>query len=536
MSFTRRFALAGLGLAMAAPLALTAPPVSAETPPNWLVIANRIDDITSLDPQESFEFSGSDLLNNVYGSLVSFDPADLSAGYQPDIAESWTVSEDGTVFTFKIRPGLTFHSGNALTAKDVEFSLQRAVALAKTPSFIITQFGFTPENMGETLKALDDETFQLTTDKQYAPSFVLNCLTATIAYIVDSETVMANAVDGDFGNGWLRTNSAGSGAYSVVNWKPNESYTLTANPDFWRGAPAMERVVVQHIDESATQRLLLEKGDIDIARNLNPEDIKGVEGETGIAVDNDLRGRIMYFSLNQKNETLANPKVREALKYLVDYDGMQDSFLAGQYTVHQAFLPLTYMGELKEKPYALDVDKAKALLTEAGFPDGFEAEIIVRTAQERIEIAQSLQNTFAQAGVKLSITQGTGAQTLARYRSRDFDIYVGAWGPDYPDPHTNADTFADNPDNSEEAQLTGKLAWRNSWDIPELSELTQMAVTELDAAKRAEMYIEIQKTHQQISPFAPMFQKIEQVARRDKVEGFVLGSAITSAFYWSVTK
>jgi len=525
-------ALAG---ALMAPIAFSAPQAKAETPPNILVIATQIDDITSLDPQESFEFSGSDIANNVYQSLVSFDPSDLSKGYVPDIAESWEVSNDGKTFTFKIRPGLKFHSGNPVTAKDVEYSLRRAIGMAKTPSFILTQFGFTPENINETLKATDDSTFVLTTDKKYATSFVLNCLTATIAYISDSQVVKSHEADGDWGNGWLKTHSAGSGAYKLVNWKPNESYTLEANPDFWRGVPAMKRVIVRNIQESSTQRLLLEKGDVDIARNLSPEDIEGVSGNSDVAVDDDLRGRIMYFSMSQKNPELAKPKVREALKYLADYKGMANSFLKGQYTVHQAFLPLTYLGELKDNPYSLNVEKAKALLAEAGVKD-LELEIIVRTEQERIEIAQSLQNTFAQAGIKVSITQGTGKQILGQYRSRKFDIYVGAWGPDYPDPHTNADTFASNPDNSDEAGLTGKLAWRVAWDIPEMTKATKAAVQEGDRDKRAQMYIDIQKEHQRTSPFAIMFQKIEQTGRRSNVKNFVTGSAITAAYYWTVAK
>jgi peptide/nickel transport system substrate-binding protein len=365
---------------------------------------------------------------------------------------------------------------------------------------------------------------------------VLNCLTATIAYIVDSEVVKSHEADGDWGNGWLRVNSAGSGAYELVNWKPNESYTLAANPDYYRGEPAMKRVVVRNIQESSTQRLLLEKGDVDIARNLSPEDIQAISSDPDLAVDSDLRGRILYFSLSQKNPILSNPKVIEALKYLVDYEGMANSFLKGQYTVHQAFLPLTYLGELKDKPYSLNVEKAKALLAEAGYADGFDAEIIVRTAQERVEIAQSLQNTFAQAGINISISQATGKQTLAKYRSRDFDIYVGAWGPDYPDPHTNADTFAHNPDNSDEAGLTGKLAWRVAWDIPEMTKATEAAVEEADVEKRRQMYVDIQREWQKTAPFVPMFQKIEQVARRANVEGFVTGSAITAAYYWTVTK
>ena len=529
---TRNLALAAL---IAFPAALSAP-AYAKTPADILVIAGRIDDMTSIDPAESFEFAGGDLARNVYDRLVMFNPNNLGEGYVPGLAESWTVSEDGKTFTFKMRAGVKFHSGNPFTAHDAAFSLQRAVILKMTPSFILTQFGFNADNAKETIKATDDMTLVLTTDNKYATSFVLNCLTATIGGIIDSKLALSHEKDGDLGHEWLTTNSAGSGAFKLKTWKANESYTLVRVDGYWRGDAAMKRVIVRHVAESASQRLQLVKGDIDIARNLSPEDIAAISTNSDLAVDNDLRGRIMYFSMSQKDANLAKPKVREALKYLVDYDGMANSFLKGQYVVHQAFLPLTYMGELKEKPYTLDIAKAKTLLAEAGVGEGFEVELIVRNAQERLQIAQSLQNTFGQAGIKASITSGTGKQILGMYRGRKFQIYVGAWGPDYPDPHTNADTFAHNPNNSDEAKLTGKLAWRNAWDIPEMTAASSAAVQEGDTGKRAAMYVDIQREHQKTSPFAVLFQKNEQTGRRANVKGFITGSAISSAYYTQVTK
>lgn len=529
-AFTKFMSGAAVGLA----LAVTGLPGFAETPANMLVIANRIDDITTLDPAESFEFAGGDVSRNVYGKLVNFDPMDLDAGYQPDLAESWEVSEDGRTITFTMREGVTFHSGNPVTAEDAAFSLRRAVILNKTPSFILTQFGFTPENVEETI-TVDGNTLSITTDKRYATSFVLNCLTATIGGIVDKKLVMENEVDGDLGNTWLKTNTAGSGAYKLVSWKPNEAVTLQSNPDFYLGAPKMERVIVRHIQESATQRLLLERGDIDVARNLNPEDIAGVREEEGIKISDELKGRLMYASLGQKNPDLAKPQVRQAIKYLIDYEGMQNSFLKGQYTIHQNFLPLTYLGAVEDDPFSLNVEKAKELLAEAGV-DGLELTAGVREAQERLEIAQSLQNTFAQAGIKLDLTVGTGKQILGMYRARELDVYIGAWGPDYPDPQTNAGTFAFNPDNSDEAGLTGLLAWRNSWDTGGLTQKVEAAVVENDRDTRAQMYRDIQAEFRETSPFAIMFQQIEQSALRDNVTNFSTGQAITSASYWQVTK
>lgn len=523
-----------VGTAIGLTVTVGSVPAFAETPANMLVIANRIDDITTLDPAESFEFAGSDVNRNVYSKLVNFDPLDLDAGYGPDLAESWTVSEDGKTITFTMREGVKFHSGNPVTAADVEFSLRRVITLNKTPSFILSQFGFTAENVGETIVA-DGNTISITTDKKYATSFVLNCLTATVGAIVDMKTVMANEVDGDLGNTWLKTNSAGAGAYKVGSWKPNDSVTLEANEDFYKGAPAMKRVIVRHVQESATQRLLLEKGDIDIARNLNPEDVAGASKNDGVTIDDELRGRLMYFSLNQKHPELSKPNVRLAMKYLVDYEGMQNSFLNGQYTIHQAFLPRTYLGAIEDKPFSLDVDKAKALLAEAGVT-GFEIEVGVREAQERIEIAQSLQNTMAEAGIKLNITVGTAKQILTRYRARELDMYMGAWGPDYPDPQTNAGTFAYNPDNSDEKKATGLLAYRNAWDPGDMNQAVEAAVVEGDREKRAAMYEEMQRKHQMESPFGVMFQKIEQTARRNNVTNFTVGGAITAAAYWPVTK
>ncbi len=513
---------------------MVALPVMAETPANMLVIANRIDDITTLDPAESFEFAGSDVSRNVYGKLVNFDPLDLSAGYGPDLAESWAVSEDGKTITFTMREGVKFHSGNPVRAEDAAWSLQRAVILNKTPSFILTQFGFTAENAAEMIKA-DGNTVSITTDKRYATSFVLNCLTSTIGGIVDKEVAMANAADGDMGNIWLKTNTAGSGAYSLVNWKPNESVTLKSNPDFYLGAPAMERVVVRHVQESSTQRLMLERGDIDVARNLNPDDVAGLSGTDGLEVDSALRGRLMYISLNQKHPELSKPEVRTAIKYLVDYEGMQNSFLKGQYVIHQNFLPATYLGAVDENPFTLNVEKAKELLAAAGV-EGLEIEVGVREAQERIEIAQSLQNTFAQAGITLNITVGTAKQILGRYRARELDMYMGAWGPDYPDPHTNAGTFAYNPVNTDDAGATGLLAWRNAWDTGGLTAKVGAAVEEGDRDVRAQMYADIQSEFRDISPFAVLYQKIEQTGRAASVANLDLGGAITAVSYWKVTK
>ena len=200
-------------------LASTAVPALAATPRDALVIAATIDDITSLDPAEIFEFSGGDVANNVYDTLLSIDPKALDKGYVPGAAESWSVSADGLTYVFKIRNGMKFHSGNPVTAEDVVFSLSRAVKLNKTPAFILNQFGLTKETVDQKVRATGPMEVTMSIDKAFAPSMVLNCMTATLTSVVDMKVAMANQKDGDFGYEWLKTHSAASGQYKLVNWK-----------------------------------------------------------------------------------------------------------------------------------------------------------------------------------------------------------------------------------------------------------------------------------------------------------------------------
>jgi peptide/nickel transport system substrate-binding protein len=512
----------------------TAAPTLAETPRDALVMAYTIDDIITLDPAEIFEFTAAEYAGNTYDRLIGYDHEDVSNIYGV-AAESWTISDDGKTFTFKMRPGIKFASGNPMTAEDAAFSLQRAIILDKSPAFILTQFGFTADNVMEKVRAVDDMTLVIETDKAYAPTFVLYCLTATISSVVDKKLVMEHEVDGDLGYNWLKTNYAGSGPFKLRQWKANESLALDRNDDYWGGASDMKRVVIRHIVEPATQQLLLEKGDVDIARNLGPDQLESLRKNPDVYIQDGVKGAIYYLGLNQKNEALANPKVRQALKYLVDYKGMEATVVRDLMTVHQAFLPKGFLGALEATPFTLDVAKAKQLLAEAGYPDGFKITMDTRNTSPIMEMAQTIQATFAQAGVELEIIPGDGGQTLTKYRARNHDVYIGRWGPDYQDPHTNADTFARNPDNSDDAQ-SKPLAWRNAWDIPEMTLEADAAVLERDPAKRAEMYLEIQKIHQVTSPFVIMFQQTEVAGVRADTEGFIIGPAFDDNRYAGVKK
>jgi peptide/nickel transport system substrate-binding protein len=358
-----------------------------------------------------------------------------------------------------------------------------------------------------------------------------------VADIVDMKEVMAHEVDGDMGNAWLKANSAGTGAYVLKGYKPNEGYVLERREGHWRGDAKMKTVVMRHVPEGATERLMLEKGDIDIARELTPTDIQGLEGNADVKIQNDVGGQVYYLALNQKNANLANPKVQEAMRYAVDYQGMEGSILKGLWVVHQNFLPKGFLGALDENPYTLDIEKAKALMAESGLTLPIEVGFTVRNNQERLDIATSIQNTFAQIGINLKMDVGDGKQGLETYRGRKHDITLQTWGPDYPDPHTNASTFASNPDNSDEANATGYLAWRTAWDPgAEINAETDAAVVEKDTEKRKAMYEDLQRKVRDNSAFVLMFQQARVDGMRANISGFYSGGATDNVTYWTITK
>ncbi len=507
------------------------PALNAAPPQDTLVMANQIDDIITLDPAEVFEFSGAEYAANVYDRLVTYPPDDV-AKLQGNVAESWTIADDGKTYAFKVRDGITFQSGNPLTAADAVFSLRRVVKLNLTPAFILTQFGFTPENVDERIRTIDRQSFLVQLDQAYAPSFFLYCLTATVGSVVDRQLVMAHQKDGDLGHEWLKTASAGSGPFKLRSWKPNESLILERNPDYWQGKVGFARVITRHIAEPATQMLLLQKGDIDIARNLEADQMAALEGNPNVVLEQVPKGAIYYLGLNQKNPYLAKPEVRLALKYLIPYREIADTIVKGSAVVHQTFLPKGFLGALDENPYKLDVAKAKDLLKQAGLGDGFKVTMDTRNSSPILDMAQVIQASFAKAGIQLEILPGDNKQTLTKYRARTHDIYIGRWGPDYQDPNTNASSFASNPDNRDEARLTGKLAWRNAWDIPELSAETAAAVLERDQDQRALMYRDLQRKVLAGGPFVIMFQDIEVIAERANVEGMIWGPSFDDNRYW----
>lgn len=510
-------------------------PAFAGTPKDTFVIARNTADAITLDPAECFEFTGSRIVANLYERLFMFEPDNLTK-LVGGIAESYEFADDNKSITVKLRPGLTFHSGNPVTADDVVYSLARAIKLDKTPAFIIKQIGWTPDNVGEAITAVDPTTVKIDILADLSPALVLNLLSSSVASVVDMKEVQKHEVDRDLGYAWLKDHSAGSGPYKLKTWKANELVMLEAFDNYRHGKPNMNRVVIRHVAEPSAQRLLLEKGDVDAAMELTSDQLKGLGGNPDVAAQQYPKGYLMYLATNMDHPVLSKPQVRDALNYIVDYEGMVGSILDGQYKIHQSFWPSGMWAASLETPYSHNMDKAKALIADAGIEPGTKITIDTLNKSPFKEVAQSVQASLKEVGIDSEIILSDGKTLWPKYRARKHELIVARWGPDYSDPHSNADAFAHNPDNRFEAKLTGKLTWRNAWQAEGLTELTNKAAAESDPAKREAIYAELQKMVREDSPFTIMFQAIGTYGQRANVDGFVNGVTSDQAYYRTVTK
>lgn len=520
-------------LASALLLPLATPAVFAETPEGVLVVAQNIDDIVAIDPAQAYEFTSGELVTNLYDRLVQYDAVDttvLAAG----LAASWEADAEAKTITFTLRDGATFASGNPVNAEDVIYSLGRVIKLNLTPAFILTQLGWTPENI-DAMVTGEGNTVTVAYEGDFSPAFVLNVLAARPASIVDSALVKEHEVDGDMGNAWLNENAAGSGPFKLDRYAPAQMIRMSANEGYFNGAPEIDSVIIRHVSEAATQQLLLENGDIDLARNLTPDQIASLD-TAQIKVETFPQAAVHFLSFNQKTESLTNPAVWEAARYLVDYKGMTDTIIKGQMETHQAFWPKGFPGSYDETPFSYDPAKAKTILEEAGVETPLTVTLDVINAPPFTDMAQSLQASFSDAGINFEILPGTGAQVITKYRERTHQAMLLYWGPDFMDPHSNAKAFAYNSDNSD-ANYAATTTWRNAWAVPDaINKETMAALSETDADTRLEMYRDLQKKVQESSPIVIMFQAAYQVAMDPQVTGYVNGATSDFVYYRLVKK
>ncbi len=513
----------------AAPQPTAAPAVGGAK--DTVVWVKDITDITTLDPAGTYEFSGWLAVHSIYDTLVVFEGADLTT-LKPGLAEKWDIKDAGDHWelVFTLKDGVKFASGNPLTSADVVYSNVRAINLNQAPGFLWTDTGGLK---ADSITAPDAKTVVFNMPKTASPVEFLSVLTAAPLGIVDSVEVKKHetTVDGknDFGNGWLKDHSAGSGPYMLDHWTKDVEWLLKANPNA-AVQPKIAQILVKNVADPSVQQSLLEKGDADIAYDLTPEQIKALEGNKDITIRKEGNLNIFYMGMNVNLKPLDNPKVREAIRYAIDYDGIANDLLSGNAKVLQTIIPDGLAGANTDIIYKRDVDKAKSLLKEAGV-DGFEIDLMTYTGSNGIvqwsDLAAKLQADLAEIGVKVNVKQQPAAELLKVYRASEATIVVLAWGPDYPDPNTNATPFGDANVKS--------IAKRNNWLDQKAVDMVAAAKLEADPAKRVAMYKEITDYIAHNGPYAVMFQPVTLIALRSNVQGFTWNPMLYSDL-WTLSK
>ncbi|MDQ0512901.1 ABC transporter substrate-binding protein [Ancylobacter amanitiformis] len=508
--------------------------VMAGTPKGVVVMAKQIDDLVSgFDPAEAYEITNLEVVPNLYRGLVSPDLAD-NTKVVGDLAESWTVSEDGTIFVFKLKTDARFASGKAVTAEDAAFSFQRAIKLDKQPAFILAQFGYTKGNVDDLIKATDDTTLVMKLPTAVAPSFLLFCLTAPIGGVVEKATALAHEVDGDMGNGWLKVHSAGAGGYQMVEWVASDHVTLDANPH--SGKPDQpRRIFIRHVPDPSAQLLMLQKGDADIARNLTPDLLKKARADKDLTVVSSGQAVSVYVTMNQSMPELQKTQVHQAIKWAIDYDGIAMNITPNMYSVAQGFLPPGLPGGMTDRLFKKDVAKAKQLLAEAGFANGFEVTMDVPSSAPYADIGQAVQADLADIGIKVTLVSGEMRQVMTKSRKRGHQLALLPWGTDYFDPYSNSQAFCENPDDSDDGKLR-LMAWRSHYVDKELNDMSLAASKERDNTKRMAMYREMQLKFAERAPFAMLLQKIASAVMGKGVSGFVIGPQTGFTQYADIRK
>ncbi|KAB0264203.1 ABC transporter substrate-binding protein [Microvirga brassicacearum] len=517
---THRHHLAATVGAAALTLALD---VSAATPPSGLIMAWNIDAISTFDPAQIGEVVTNEIIQNTCDPLVDFDTADETK-IVPRLAKSWDVSEDGKQITFHLQEGMKFPSGNKATAGDLAWSLQRVVKLGLGNAATLTEYGFTKGNVDQMFTAPDDATLVMKLDKPYPVTLILQAIAANrVAVLMDRQTIMKNEVNGDLGNKYLATRTECVGPYRLAKWNAGEAVILQANEDYWGKKPALKQILIRHVAEAGTQRLLLEQGDIDVARDLTPEDLADLEKRPGVTIDKVLKPQLLYWNINNADPILSNEKVRLAMRYLIDYDGLAKTVMANIGVPRASFAQIGAVGALDEKegqPFKLDLEKAKKLLTEAGYPNGFEVSLLIGTHSYVSPLAQSVQENAAKIGVKLKIERMSNAQLFSRVRGREYQTTMQGWQTGVPDAHGNASRQIYNPDNRFEAKQTMFPSWRAAYFSEDANKKVDDALFEKDPAKRVQLYQALQREMMEKGPQAYMFQIYNVAGVRNTLKGW----------------
>ena len=477
----------------------------------------------SLDPARLYEVDSNMIAHAIYDALVTFDGEDLKTP-KPSLASKWEVATDGLSYTFTLQDNVKFVGGNPLTSTDVQWSLLRVKNVKGNPAFLLDPVSDiqTPDPKTAVVKLSEP-----------SPS-ILPILSSPSLGIIDSKTVQgkggdasAQAQNNDKAEPYLNSTSAGTGAYTLQKYTPSTEVDLVKNPNSWHGAPKLDRIVLRAITDPAAQKLQVEKGDLDIALSLTQDQLASMKSDQGVTVKTSVVAATFYVLMNNNSTVggiFANPKVQQAVRLALDYNGIMQIAGAGAQRL-AGVIPTLFPGawDPSNAPKQ-DQAQAKTLLQQANAGDlkgamSYASDLTGYGVQFSI-LAQKIQSDLAAVGITLTLDGLPGSTALQKYRDAKDQIGVWSWTADYADA---SDYLVYCPGRTV-GKRAGWAADSTSPDAQQLVTLAAQAEKEVDDQKRVALYTQIDQMLAQNGPFAPLFLPAQPYAFRSNVQGVVNNS------------
>ena len=506
------FSLAALVAAI-----LVGGPLAAETADRGGVMTyGRYADSMFLDPVLNDANVDIWVLSNIYDTLLL--PTNDGQGVQPGLATEWKVSDDGMTVTLKLRDGIKFSDGSPILPSDVVWSLKRAA----TPDNGI--WGFLVSAIAD-VTGSDDGTVVITLNRS-DPS-IIPALTVFNTAIMPQKLFEAapGATDAEKAKAFAE-HPVGSGPFMFDSWARGATMKLVKNPYYWamgddgKPLPYLDGVTFEVIPDDATRILRLQSGELDGAEFIPYARVAELKTADNLNMELFPSTKIVYLSMNVRpqidgvDNPLSNPKVRQALNYATNKEAIIQIVTMGVGSPMKSFMSsATPLNSGTGPLFPYDLDKAKALLAEAGFPDGFSTSLLVLAGnQDDLAIATSVQQRWAAMGVKLELKQVDNATRTDLYRNGHFSMQTSTWTDDIADPSEITSYFAYSP--TIESQHSG-------WKSEEADKLFETSQSERDPAKRAAEYARIQELHNTDGPLVFLYESPYPVALNKKVKGFI---------------
>lgn len=487
-----------------------------------LVIGLDISDPTSLDPARVYQYSNPLPTHAAYESLVTFAPGDYIT-VRPQLATEWQYMPDGKTIRFKLRQGVKFASGRPMTAADMQFGLQRVINIKDQPAQYVGHIAKVSAPDATTIDIELSDPSQPILAVLAAPEFV-----AMDKALVTEQggTDAADAKETDKATDWLNNNSAGTGPYRLVGWQRNQQIQMTRNPNYWNGTPGYERVLIRHMSESAAQLLAVQRGDIDVAFNLLPEQLDSLKDNASIEVMGATSLDFIYMAVAAApdNPALQNKLARQAIGYAIDYDGIIRSLVGGAAVRPVSFLPVGVNGSTealtREIGFREDLPRARKLLADAGLPQGFSFQLAYGNAVVAgvpyPSLAQKIQADLARVGIRVELAPMDQVNMRTQFLGGRLNAALTFWNPPAPDNLLWA------------AATVDRVARRVHWNVPpdaEVRKVIAAAAAERDLEKSAALWKQYQQIMIDQANHFVLIQPVYRVAVRKSVTGLQLTAA-----------